>query len=586
MLRSVSAILIMLFLSHLPAVWAAETLEVKIDGIEGAALENVRKLLSIEQQKTDPNLFEARIRRLHRNTTGEIKQALEPFGYYEPTISAELTLLTTGHWLATYHIEPGIPVRVTTIDLKLLGEGTQDDLFQQLITRFPLRKGDILNHARYEDGKRALLALATERGYRDAQLLAHEIRVQPAQRAADIVLHFDTGRRYRFGKVTFIQSSDPEKSQLNLDFLTRFVPFETGTPYSTDILFDLQDTLTDSDYFAIVEMKPRPDQIENFEIPIDIELDPRNKHRYTAGLGYGTDTGIRGSLGWENRQVNRSGHRFIAAAKVSEIKANVTAKYRIPMRDPRTDRIELTSAWLYEDLSTSESETFLLGASHTISRGSDWLETLYLNYQIESFTIGEDQGNSSLLLPGISWSRVDADNRIYTRNGSRLLFSITGTHPSLGSELQLMQLRMQGKLIRPVLENGRITLRGDAGLTRIKDFAELPVSLRFFAGGDQSVRGYDYNSLGPTDASGIVVGGEQLLVGSAEYEYSWTSAWSSGVFFDIGNALDDWTQKLKQGAGFGMRWKSPVGLIRVDLAWALSDPNNPIRFHLVIGPDL
>ena len=163
---------------------------------------------------------------------------------------------------------------------------------------------------------------------------------------------------------------------------------------------------------------------------------------------------------------------------------------------------------------------------------------------------------------------------------------IKGTHPSLGSDVQLLQLRLQGKLIRPILENGRVTLRGDAGLTRIKDFTELPTSLRFFTGGDQSVRGYNYNSLSPTDSSGRALGGKQLLVGSAEYEYSWTEKWSSGIFFDIGNAVDDWAQKLKRGAGFGVRWKSPVGLIRVDLAWALSDMDNPWRFHLVIGPDL
>lgn len=578
---------IVLFISHLPTAWAA-VLEVKIEGLTGATLENVRKLLSIEQQKTDPDLFEARIRRLHRNAKGEIKQALEPFGYYEPTIIAHLTQPTPDHWLATYEIDQGVAVRVATIDLQLAGEGVNDAQFQALISNFPLHQGDTLDHAHYEDGKRAFQVLATENGYRDAQLVTHEIRVQPEQRTADIRLHFDTGRRYRFGKVDFIQVGDPEKSQLDDEFLARFISFEEGTPYSTTRLFDVQNALSDSDYFDIVEMKPRPDQIENFEIPIDIELEPRSKHRYTAGLGYGTDTGIRGSLGWENRQVTRSGHRFKTEAKISEIKNNVTGKYRIPTRNPRTDRIELTSAWLYENIasSNSESETFLLGASHTLSRSSGWLETIYLNYQRELFSIANTSGKSNLLLPGISWSRVDANSRIYTRHGMRLLIDIKGTHPSLGSKLQLLQLRLQGKLIRPILKNGRITLRGDAGLTRIKDFTELPTSLRFFTGGDQSVRGYDYNSLSPTDSANNALGGKQLLVGSAEYEYSWTEKWSSGIFFDIGNAVDDWTQKLKRGAGFGARWKSPVGLIRVDLAWALSEPDTPWRVHLVIGPDL
>lgn len=576
------------FFGYWPAARAETVLEVKVEGLTGAVLENVRKLLSIEQQKTDPNLFEARIRRLHRNAPAEIKQALEPFGYYEPAIQARLTQPTPDHWLASYTIDPGMAVRVAGIDLKLTGEGVNDDQFQVLVSNFPLHEGDTLDHARYEAGKRAFLTAASENGYRDAKLLVHEIRVQPEQHTADIRLHFDTGRRYRFGKVDFIQVGDLEKSQLDTGFLARFVSFEEGTPYSTTRLFDVQNALSDSDYFDIVEMKPRPDKIENFEIPIDIELEPRSKHRYTAGLGYGTDTGIRGSLGWENRQVNSSGHRFKAEAKISEIKTNITGKYRIPIRDPRTDRIELTSAWLNENIEAtrSESETFLVGGSHTLNRHSGWLETIYLNYQKESFSIAGVSRRSNLLLPGISWSRVDATSRIYTRHGLRLLVDLKGTHPSLGSNLKFLQLRLQGKLIRPILENGRVTLRGDAGLTRINDFADLPTSLRFFAGGDQSVRGYDYNSLSPTDSAGRALGGEQLLVGSVEYEYSWTEKWSSGIFFDIGNAVDDWAQKLKRGAGFGARWKSPVGLIRVDLAWALSEVDTPWRVHLVIGPDL
>lgn len=573
-------ILIIILTSYLPTAYAAEALQVKVDGVEGIVLENVLKFLSIEQQKADPGLFEARIRRLHRNAPGEIRRALEPFGYYEPTVHAELMQPAAGQWLATYHIETGPPIRVARIDLQLRGEGLQDEEFQKLLARFPLHEGDVLAHARYEEGKRALLALAAERGYLDAQLLAHEVRVQSAQHTAEVVLHLDTGRRYRFGKVNFIQAAAHGQSQLDLDFLARFVPFEQGDLYSTSRLFNLQNILSDSDYFDTVEMKPRRDQIEHLEIPIDVELEPRSKHRYTAGLGYGTDTGARGSLGWENRRVNRFGHRFKAETRLSEIKKNVTAKYRIPIRDPRTDRIELTSAWLYNNLATSESETFLLGASHTMSRGSGWLETVYINYQAELFTVANERGESSLLIPGISWSRIDADSRIYTRSGTRLLLDIKGTHPSLGSQTQFLQLRLQGKLIRPLWDNGRITLRGDAGVSRINQFAKLPASLRFFTGGDQSVRGYAYNSLGPA------AGGEQLLVGSTEYEYSWSDKWSSGIFFDIGNAVNDWAQKLKRGTGVGMRWKSPVGLIRLDLAWAVSEPANPWRFHLVIGPDL
>ena len=586
MLKHALIILLMTFIGYTSIVRAAETVEVEIDGVEGAVLGNVRKFLGIEQQKSDPELFEARIRRLHRNATAEIKQALEPFGYYDPQIRSELVQKTSG-WLATYHIDPGTPVHVENIDIQLLGDGAQDEEFQKLIADFPLHKGDVLEHAKYEVGKRALQAIAAERGYLNAQFSRHEVNVQPDQHSADVTLHFDTGPRYRFGKVSFIQPSGQEKTYIDPEFLARFVPFKQGEPFSTGRLFTLQNILSDSDYFNSVDAKVRRDLIENREIPVEVMLEPRNKHRYTAGLGYGTDTGMRGSLAWENRHINDQGHRLRADLRLSEIKNSFIARYRIPTRNPRTDRIEFTAGWLENNPQPSRSRIALLGTSHTLLRGSGWLETIYINYQAEAYTVGSDSGHSKLLLPGISWSRVDADSRIYTRDGTRLLIDIRGTHPLLGSDTQFLQMRLQGKLIRPLGENGRVILRGDAGLSRVGDFAKLPASLRFFTGGDQSVRGYGYNTLGPRNATtNQVIGGEQLLVGSTEYEYSWTDKWSSAVFFDVGNALDHWTEKLKQGAGAGVRWKTPIGLIRFDLAWAVSEPGNPMKFHLVIGPDL
>jgi translocation and assembly module TamA len=128
--------------------------------------------------------------------------------------------------------------------------------------------------------------------------------------------------------------------------------------------------------------------------------------------------------------------------------------------------------------------------------------------------------------------------------------------------------------------------RLDIGRTGIDDFTQLPASLRFFAGGDQSVRGYSYNTLGPTDAQGAVVGGPHLLVGSVEYEHALASKWSAAVFFDQGNALNDFRDPLKKGAGVGVRWRTPIGQIRVDVAAALSEPGRPRRFHISIGPDL
>jgi len=155
------------------------------------------------------------------------------------------------------------------------------------------------------------------------------------------------------------------------------------------------------------------------------------------------------------------------------------------------------------------------------------------------------------------------------------------------SDISFLQGDLRGKLILPLL-GGRFITRADLGGSIAADFQELPVSQRFFAGGDFSVRGYAYNSLGPTNASGEVVGGKHLIVGSAEYDHYFGQKKRFGValFIDAGNAFDFSQFDLFTGAGAGVRWRFPFGLLRIDGAQALDDPDHPWRLHISLGPDL
>ena len=542
-------------------------------------LNNVRAYLSIEQQKFDPDLTEEQLQRLHQRAAAEIGKALQPFGYYQPQIRASLRK-EDGQWLAEYDVYPGPPVHVVSVDIRIEGSGADDPEFKKLVADFPVHRHDALNQPLYENGKQNLQRFASEHGYFDFKWLKSEIAVDPASQSAAITLHIDTGPRYRFGQVNFLQDA------LRPDLLARFVPFQTGDPYNTAQLLDLQSTLLDSDYFSNIEINPRKDLSKDRLVPIDVTLEPRYQHLYSLGAGYGTDTGARGKLGWENRRINDRGHRFSTEYNTSEIRDSLSARYSIPIHHPSTDQFAITSSWSNDHPQTSKSETFLLGVSRTIDRGSNWLETSYLNYQTESFSVGGDSGNSVMLMPGITWSKVSADNRIYPLRGIRLLLDVRGAHPALISNVQFVQVRAQVKFVHKLFGKGRILLRGDVGATRFGAIRTLPTSVRFFAGGDQSVRGYGYNSLAPRNAAGQIVGGEQLLVGSVEYEHSFLEKWSGAIFYDTGNAINNWQEALKEGAGFGVRWRSPIGQIRFDLAFALSEPGIPKRLHITIGPDL
>lgn len=561
------------------SAWSQVQIQVEVKGVKGKALKNVMAYLSIAHQKETPPLTEEQIRQLHDKAPDEIKTALKVYGYYQAQVQAELKKRPE-KWLAHYRIEPGSRMKVARVNLKITGEGAEDPAFQKLRQDFPVKQGAPLNQAHYEEGKDALQQLAAERGYFQAKLIQRELRINLKGYSATAVLHFETGSRYRFGAVTFTDTV------LRPQLLTRYVPFKEGEPYKASSLLELQTALIDSDYFAEVEVEPQPQHAVDDKVPISVRLEPKKRHRYSVGVGYGTNSGPRINLGWENRYINRRGHRFSLAVKASKIDQSFNASYVIPIRDPRTDQFRVDSSFGRQSTRTSKSRIALLGARRITTRADGWRETLFLDYRWENFDIGGESDTANLLIPGVTWSRNRADNFVYPHRGSRISLALQGATEPLLSNSSFAQLTLRGKIIRSLGSRSRLLIRGDAGVTWASDFSKLPPSIRYFAGGDHSIRGYGFYSLGARNDKGRIVGGKNLLVGSMEYEYRVFDKWAIAAFYDAGNAFNGFSLDVKQGVGVGLRWISPVGPIRVDFALALSKPGTPFRFHVYLGPDL
>lgn len=573
-----SALIVCILFMPVEHLYASVKVNVIVEGVEGEIKGNVLAYMSIVRHMDEPDLTPALIRKLNKKAPEEIRQALQPFGYYRPDIQSELAQ-EDSTWNARYRIDPGQPVLIDTIDLSIIGEGADDDRFKALKKDFPLKNGDILNHQQYEGAKRSLHDTAMRFGYLKARMITGRVDVYPEQQSAKVTLRFDTGPQHHFGEIRFIQET------FNPDFLSRFVSFQKGETYTLSRILILQNTLNDSDYFDSVEVKPRLDEAKGDEVPVEVILKPRKHHKYTFGVGYGTDTGVRGSLGWENRRVNTIGHRFKSELRLSEIRSGLTAEYVVPLRNPRTDNMFFSSGWVTESTKTSESNKYFGGARYNHMR-SDWKESLSLNYEQEKYDVGDNTGRSTLLIPGMSWTRIRADDTINARHGYRVFLDLKGAHEYLLSDTSFLQAYLQVKYIRGITSMSRLIIRGEGGVSLVSEFSELPPSKRFFAGGDNSIRGFAYNSLGPEDEDGDIKGGKHLMVGSIEYEHLLKENWSTAVFYDAGNAFDSLAGSFRHAAGFGIRWRSPVGPVRVDLAFPLNDAEKSWRIHLTIGPDL
>ena len=574
------AALIVLALHAAPA--GAARVNVEIDGPKGALRDNVEAMLSIAHAG---DVSPDRIRELHGQATREITQALQPFGYYEPQVDGNLSA-EGDRFVARYVIDPGPVLRLAGVDLQLTGAGASDPGFRRVAQKFPLRRGGAVVHASYEAGKQELVDYAAAHGYLDADLTTHEIRVDLAAYGARIRLAFHTGPRYAFGDVTF------DEAMLDPDLVRGYLPFEPGEPFDLRKLLQLQDALSSTPYFRRVEVLADEEHAVDRRVPIHVSLVPARRERWSLGLGYGADTGARATVGLDLRRVNRRGHRAESEVNVSQVQRRFTSTYLVPKAAARTDFTTFSLGYDDLDSDTAKHRNAIAAAGLDRARGR-WREHFDLAFAREDFTVGPDRGTSKLVMPEASLSLLHTDDVLYPLQGRKLRFQLRAANESILSTATFLQGIAEAKYVQLLFGPVRGLARARIGYTQTQNFHELPSSLRFFAGGDQSVRGYGFQELTPRSKDGLPLGGDALVEASVELDALLLQLRNFGrfgaaVFYDTGNALERLTVggKLRSGAGVGIRWLSPVGLVRADAAFALDEPGTPIRFHFSLGPDL
>ena len=554
---------------------------VQVDGVSGPLLKNVLSYLSIVTYADAPDLSESLVERLHARAPDEIQRALQPFGYYDSQVDTEL-VPAGDSWIAHYHITLPPPVRIRHVDIVLSGEGDQDAAYDDYVAQLPYHPGDQLNQKAYEDSKRRLQEMAAQRGYIEARFKETRLAVNPQEHWADVTLKFDTGARFFFGDVTFVQDI------LDPAFLQRYVKFQPGDPFDDSALLKLQYALNDSGYFGSVDVQTeRRQATPDRHIPIRINLTPRPRNSYTFGLGYGTDTGPRATVGWIDHRVTEEGHIFSAQAQVSRVMDTVLLNYTVPLADPASDKLIYSAGNLRQtSLGSFVSYTTMVGVSRSAARG-DWQNSQYLELEHDRSDLPEAAVNSTLLIPGLALSRLESDDLVLPSEGYRISGDLHGASNSLFSDTTFLQAHLTAKLIVPLGEDTHLLLRGEVGGSAVKSFDELPANQRFFAGGDQSVRGFSYNSLGVRDAQGNNLGGKDLTVGSVEIDHFFGKIFGIDAFIDAGDANNSFTTSLQKGIGAGLRWRTPVGMVRVDLAHPVKRPDlDKVRLHISLGPDL
>ena len=551
--------------------------ELRVDGVSDELARNVYSYVSLASEPCDAEPW--LIRRRFRAIASEVRSALEPFGYYDAIVETTLEQ-DESCWLATIDIDPGQPVLLRNVDVSLSTSSNDDSNFIDIVSSTPLVPGAQLRHSDYETLKEALQIRAAERGYIDASFLQNEIGVWPAERAADVTLNFESGPRYNFGEIT------QEQEFLDASLVSAYFDFETGMPYDNRLLTKAYSDLSVSGYFGRIEVLPDYELADGGQIPVRVLLEPADRIEYTLGVGFSTDTGPRARAGYYNRRVNKHGNRFKTDISLSPVIQGIAAEYRKPLTDPRSEWLSYSSALTNEDTDTFNNDTARVGVRRTKKVRSNWIRTLSLDLSYDQYDVGLESSSARLVLPGIAYDHKRADRDVFPTRGRRLTFELRGTGQFLGSDTSFLQATTTLRLVRSITDESRLLARATLGFTAKSEFLDLPPSVRFFAGGDESVRGFGYNTLGPEDELGNVIGGSHLLVASVEYEHRMRGNFYGAVFLDAGNAFDGFDVDPAIGAGLGLKWQSPVGPLRFYLAHPLNKSDRSVRLHIRLGADL
>ena len=565
----------LLFCLLLPAaVFAQARLEVQVQPDNATLRENIEGHIGDLAERD-----EASLRRFRPAAEEQARQAAEALGYYQAQIGSEVR---PGDPLRlVIRVSPGEPVRLRDVQIRIEGPASEVKGFRPRESP-RLKPGAQLNHGHYEDAKKLIQSRASRYGFFGGRFTRQRLVIDPAAGVADIELVYASGPRYHLGSVTF--SGD---TILDEDLLQRMVPFDPGTPYDSELIAELQQNLQSSGYFEGVRVDSSPASAIGDRLPVNVQLTMRKPRSFGLGLGFSTDVGPRGRANWTRHWFNPEGHSYGTEMELSAPRQNVGLWYDIPLDPPMTDKLRFVGGYQYEELADTDSLSRLLkiGPEWHSKLDSGWQRVLSLKWQREEYRLGDDSGLSTLLLPGVAYSYLRSDHALDTSRGYRLQFELSAAKDGLLSDANLIHGAVMLKGLTTLAGRHRLLGRLQLGGNFTDQYTAVPPSLRFFAGGDQSVRGYDYQTLSPTNNEDDHVGGRYMVAGSVEYQYSVAEKWRIATFIDQGNSYNSLDQpSLKTGVGFGVRWVSPVGPLRLDLAHGVDDGG--IRLHFSMGPEL
>lgn len=508
-----------------------------------------------------------------------LRKATRALGYYDAEFTSGGSIVNNC-WKLRLKVTSGRPTKVVSQEINVIGEGKNEAVFKTILKDLPYKTGDILNHQKYSGFKTKLSEASQTLGYFDAEFEKRSIRIDPASYQAKIALVLNTGTRYRYGKVALDQETLSDKA------IQKYLIIEPDLPFKAEDLITQQQILQRSGYFKTIKIDVLHDQIANSQVPISIALTPKKRNAYKFKVGFGSETGARVSAELDRRWTGEKGRQLQIKTQYSQTLSGVSLRLLNPREKPEENSLVYNIDWLEDSNDDVTGRSFNIGSQLVRKRSNKWIQSVSISALINRTRVeGEEKTRSNLLLFAVGLEKVSADSLLFPTDGWRIKLALSAASEFVLSDQNVIQFTATAKRVIK-LGSGRLLGRANYGTTLVNDFERLPKSLRFFAGGGNSVRGFSFESLGELNSNNRNRGGKQLIEFSLEYQHPVSESWSAAVFADAGNAFDDFDDTdLQVGVGFGARWRSPVGPVRIDLGFPTDDSSQP-QLYLSVGADL
>ena len=512
------------------------------------------------------------------------EKALVPYGWYSPEIEVR-------------HPEKGrIEVRIDRGERTLYREvriDTAAELPEQgriaafardKAAEYGIEKGKPLIHPQYEAFKADITSKLISDGYFTGKITNSTVIVSRDEAKADLSFTIEPGTRFAYGKITM------EGFEESHDAVKGLVSVKEGDLFSALDLASVNQTLYETGYYKSVVVRPDMREMDsgNSTVPVRIGLKAKPRNLTEWSLGYSTDEGPRGSVSWNRPFAGSRGQSWKSALSVSGVTQAANFSYYIPRENPIDDYYRLSAEYRHKDPNDTEFQNLTVGAHYFTKTHGRWQRDYFIESSFEDYDQSDDSDDVFLLMPGAEISRLTTDGTTDPASGERIRLSARFSSKTLLSSEDFVILDAFYRRIWSPTDGSRLVIRAEQGAILGSSIDDVPPSLRFFAGGDQSVRGFGYEKISPKNDDGDLTGARYLSVGSVELQVPVMNKVRMAIFTDVGTATNDYGDDtdIKVGTGLGVRYISPVGPIRADIGVGVSETHIPIRLHFGLGLDL